>query len=115
MPLPWLLNFIVIGWLVATVRSVKHGRAEDWIFAAGAMLSAIAMVALTVTTVGITNRYLSDFFAVSTVGLMLGHRLVLPWLRGRPILAVMAALVAVAATAWSILITVALNTRLVFM
>ncbi len=127
MPLPWTLNLIVVAWLGITAwkLATPPGRRlwlsrvptltlEQWIFAAGSMASAAALTVLTVTTVGITNRYLGDFFAISVVGVALGHRVIVPLLRRRPILSATAGLVAVLLVGWSVLVTLSLNTRLVF-
>jgi hypothetical protein len=123
MPLPWIVNLLVgiEGWRLAATRGrgASSSRAplltrEQWILAAGLLASAAAMVALTVTTVGITNRYLSDFFATSAVGVALGHRVIVPFCSRRPIIGAIAGLVALLLTGWSIIVTLSLSTRLVF-
>jgi hypothetical protein len=126
MPLPWAVNLSVAGWLGIVGWRLMKARPrspssrlpmltrEQWVLAAGSLAAATAMVVLTLTTVGITNRYLSDFFPISVVGLALGAGVVIPFLRGRPILMAVAALTAVLLIGWSVLLTLALNTRLVF-
>jgi hypothetical protein len=69
---------------------------------------------LTVTTVGITNRYLNDFFAMSVVGAALGHRIVIPALARRPAVAVAAGAAALLLIGWSVVVTLSLTTRLLF-
>lgn len=86
----------------------------EWILATGLVASAGAMIALVVTTVGITNRYLGDFYAIGVVGIVLGHAVILPILERRPILRVMAAVAAVLLTGWSVVVTILLTIRLVF-
>ena len=84
MPLPWIVNLLVAAWLtvegwkLATSRSVPLLTGEEWIFAAGMLASAAVMPALILTTHGITNRYLADFFPASAVGVALGARVILP-------------------------------------
>jgi hypothetical protein len=111
MPLPWALNVMVALWLAIRVGRLSP---EQWIFAAGSLASAAAMILLTVTAVTITNRYLGDFFAISAVGVALGHRLVFALLRERPVLSGAVGLVALLLVAWSVLVTLALNTWLIF-
>ena len=111
MPLPWALNVMVALWLAVNAGKLPRGQ---WILAAGSLASAAAMILLTVTTVTITNRYLGDFFAISAVGVALGHRVVFPLLRERPILSGSVGLLALLLVAWSVLVTLALNTRLIF-
>ena len=72
------------------------------------------MVVLTLTTVGITNRYLSDFFAISAVGVALGRSAILPLLDRRPVLTAVTAIVSLLLISWSVAVTFALNARLVF-
>ena len=126
MPLPWIVNLLVVIWLgiegwrlAATRRRGASSPAplltpEQWLLAAGLLASAAAMAALTVTTVGITNRYLSDFFATSAVGVALGARVIVPFCRRRPIMGAAAGLVALLLIGWSIVVTLSLTTRLVF-
>ena len=98
------------------------GRAKRWasfpraerIFAAGLFASAAAMVVLTVTTVALTNRYLSDFFPLAVVGLAIGHRAILPTLGRHPLLGALATAVAILLVAWSVIVTFLLTTRVVF-
>jgi hypothetical protein len=68
-----------------------------------------------VTTVGITNRYLADFFATSAVGVALGHHVLLPILARRPIVAAATGLVALLLVGWSVVVTLSLTTRLVLL
>jgi hypothetical protein len=126
MPLPFVLIVIVAGWLARDGWRLFSQRrntpstapptltAAQWTLAAGLLSSAAAMVILSITTVGITNRYLADFFAMTVVGVALGHRVVLPVLKGRPIVAATAAIVSVLLTAWSIFVTLALTIHVVF-
>ena len=127
MPLPWIVNLLVAAWLaVAAWRLGVSGRRAaslrappltrvQWILSAGLLASAAAMAVLIVTTVGITNRYLSDFFATSVMGIVLGHRVILPALARRPIVSAGVGLVALLLVAWSVLVTLSLTTRLVFL
>ena len=77
--------------------------------AAGFLASAVAMVVLTVTTFTIENRYLGDFFAISVVGVALGHRVVLPFFNRQRAAAMVGALVAAGLLCWSIVVTLALT------
>jgi hypothetical protein len=128
MPLPWIVNLLVAAWLgLAGWRLTSAGRRDaassraptltraEWILNAGLLASAAAMAVLVVTTVGITNRYLSDFFATSAVGAALGHRVILPFLTHRPILTGVAGSIAFLLVAWSVVVTLSLTTRLVFL
>jgi hypothetical protein len=128
MPLPWIVNVVVAACLgLAAWRLAAGGRRaaassaqpptltrEQWIFGAGLLASAAAMAVLIVTTAGITNRYLSDFFATSVVGLALGHRVILPLLGRRPVVSAAVGLVALLLVVWSIVVTLSLTTRHVF-
>jgi len=127
MPLPWIVNLLVAAWLgVAAWKLAVAGRRgtpsshaptltrEEWIFAVGLLASAAAMAVLIVTTVGITNRYLCDFFATSAVGVALGHRVILPLLARRPTVGAATGLVALLLVGWSIVVTLSLMTRLVW-
>ncbi|HEY7171864.1 MAG TPA: hypothetical protein VH417_13535 [Vicinamibacterales bacterium] len=127
MPLSWIVNVLVVIWLAAIApRSLAAGRdgaapirapsltREQWILAAGSVASAASMVLFTVTTVGITNRYLADFYPLSAVGFALGAYAIMPFCRTRPF-AFLAALVAGALlTGWSVAVTLALTWRLLF-
>ena len=101
MPLPWLLTVVMAigaGTSWARERRSPHPspeRREEWTVAAGLFASALAMTALTVTTVGMTNRYLPDFYAISAVGVVFAHRRLLPWLHRHRALGALAGLVAV--------------------
>jgi hypothetical protein len=127
MPLPWIVNVLVAAWLglagwrlaAAGRRGAPSSRAptltrEQWMFGAGLLASAAAMAVLIVTTVGITNRYLNDFFATSAVGVALGHRVILPVLACRPIVSAAVGLLTLLLVGWSVVVTLALTTRLVF-
>jgi len=122
MPLPWMVNLLVAGWLglrVLSLGGIVRNRcssiaAGSWILDAGLLASAAAMPLLIVTTHGITNRYLGDFFAISAVGAALGARVVLPYLARRPHLAAAAGVIASLLVIWSVVLTFSLNTRLVF-
>jgi hypothetical protein len=127
MPGPWMLNVLVTLSLAVQAwkwlsRTRRHGLAwrpaalanDDWMVAVGLLASAAAMTTLTVTTVGIANRYLADFFAVSAVGVALGPRVVLPVCVRRPVLGALAGMCVVLLTTWSIAVMLALSVRLVF-
>jgi hypothetical protein len=127
MPLPWIVNLLVAVWLgvaawrlgIPGLRDAPSSRAPtmtrtQWILSAGLLVSAAAMAVLVVMTAGITNRYLSDFFATSVVGAALGHRVIFPLLDRRPIVGAGLALVAVLLVSWSVIVTLSLTTRLVW-
>ena len=79
----------------------------------GSLASAAAMIVLVITTVGITNRYLSDFFVTSVVGFALAQHAVIPFLARRPVAAVCCGLAGVLLVCWSVVVTLSLTTRLV--
>jgi len=120
MPLPWIINLLLVVWLIVEARRLIAGRSaasltgEEWIFSAGMLASAAAMPLLIVTTHGITNRYLGDFFPVSAVGVALGPRVILPPLARRPNLYAATGLVTLLLVCWSVVVTLSLNSRLVF-
>jgi hypothetical protein len=126
MPLPWIVNLTVFGWLARTAWvATRRGRAptsprapplvwEEWVLIAGSLASAGAMIALIVTTVGITNRYLSDFFPTSVVGFALGHHVIVPFFARRPVAAALAGLGGLLLVGWSIVVTLSLATQIVF-
>jgi hypothetical protein len=120
MPLPWIINVVVAVWLMVEARRLAVGKSaaslerDEWIFSAGMLASAAAMPLLIVTTHGITNRYLGDFFPISAVGVALGPRVVLPLLARRPAIRAATGLVAVLLVCWSVFVTLSLNWRLVF-
>lgn len=137
MPLPWALtlvaglSLVIDGWrrfrqLTGGHRSSPlptggessssaHGLTPDsWTLSAGLLVSAAAMFVLTVTTVGITNRYVSDFFATSIVGLSLAASTVVPWSRRHPSFAAGLLVLGLLFVAWSVLVNLSLTTRLVF-
>ena len=120
MPLPWLLTVVMAigaGTSWARERRSPHPspeRREEWTVAAGLFASALAMTALTVTTVGMTNRYLPDFYAISAVGVVFAHRRLLPWLHRHRALGALAGLVALALVVWSIVVNVSLTTQVTF-
>ncbi len=117
MPLSWIVVLTVGLWLVFGARGalgVPGFSREEWLFATGVLSSAVATIVLTVTTVGIVNRYLSDFFAMSVVGLALGHRVILPLLRARPVLTACTAAAAIVLIGWSVVVTMSLTDQVVF-
>ena len=121
MPLPWMVNVVVVAWLGvgASRLAAARGRAllitrDQWILGAGLLASAAAMPVLIVTTHGVTNRYLGDFFATSAVGMALGHRVILPGLARRPVVGAATGLAALLLVAWSVVVTLSLTSRLVF-
>jgi hypothetical protein len=125
MPLPWIVTAVLAvaaGVEACSLAAARRTRvvtaapapgADQWMLVVGLLTSAAAMAALTVTTVGITNRYLSDFFATSAVGIALGHRIILPFLARRPMAAVAAGMGALVLVGWSVIVTLALTTRLI--
>ena len=120
MPLPWIINLLLAVWLIVEARRLIAGRSaasltgEEWIFSAGMLASAAAMPLLIVTTHGITNRYLGDFFPMSAVGVALGPRVILPLLARRPNVYAATGLVTLLLVCWSVVVTLSLNSRLVF-
>jgi hypothetical protein len=127
MPLPWIVNVIVLGWLTRTGWVVVvRGRGQSTsarapalsgdqlLLAAGFFASAGAMIVLVITTAGITNRYLSDFYATSVVGFAIGHHAIVPFFGRRPVAAAFAGLAGVLLVCWSVVVTLSLTTRLVF-
>jgi hypothetical protein len=120
MPLPCIVNLIVVvglaveGWRLLTTKNASSRTRNEWIFNAGMLASAAAMPLLILTTHGITNRYLADFFPASAVGVALGPRVILPALASRPVLAAAAGLVTMLLVCWSVVVTLSLNSRLVF-
>jgi hypothetical protein len=128
MPLSWIVNLLVAVWLGAAawrlgIPGLRNAQSShtpamtgtQWILSAGLLASSAAMAVLVVTTVGITNRYLIDFFATSVVGAALGHRVIFPLLSRGPIVAAGMALAAVLLVGWSVIVTLSLTTRLVLM
>jgi hypothetical protein len=120
MPVPWIINLLLAVWLIVEGRRLIAGRSaasltgEEWICSAGMLASAAAMPLFIVTTHGITNRYLGDFFPMSAVGVALGPRLILPLLARRPIVCAATGLVTLLLVCWSVVVTLSLNSRLVF-
>jgi hypothetical protein len=126
MPLPWIITLWVVvrlgvwaGQAIACRRGASLRRAssvttEQGLAGGGLLIGAAAMAVLTVTTVGITNRYLADFFPASAVGVALGSRLVLPILARRPAVGVAAGLLALLLVGWSTVVVLSLATHLVF-
>jgi len=114
MPLPWIVTFAGAFWLVWLGWRSPTLREGDWILATGLLASAAAFITLTVTTVGITNRYLCDFFPASVVGMSLGHRAILPGLARRPALRATVLVAALLLALFSVTVTVLLTTRVVF-
>ncbi len=72
------------------------------------------MALFTVTTVGITNRYLADFYPMSAVSFALGAGAIVPSWRTRSAAGMLAAVGAVLLTGWSVAVTLALTWRLLF-
>lgn len=87
---------------------------DPWLPAAGIFVSAIATIALTITTVGITSRYLADFYPLVVVGVAIGSWIVLPALARRPRLVFLAGCASLLMAAWSLVVVSSLATRLVF-
>lgn len=126
MPLAWLLNLAAVLWLTREAWRALDGRNDDtgsrvgrllkqpWVTGAGLLVSAAAMTPLTMTTVGITTRYLADFYATSAVGVACAPFLILPWLDRRPALAWPCAGIAALLVVWSVVVTLSLHTRLVW-
>jgi hypothetical protein len=126
MPLACLIDVWVAVWLFAgTWRSIagREGDAalapppltrEQRLLGAGSFAAAVSTVLFTVTTVGITNRYLADFYPLNAIGFALGACAIVPLWRTRPAAGLIAAVVAVLLTAWSIAVTLALTWRLLF-
>lgn len=126
MPWPFLLTSIVtlglarrLGPMRTTTRDADRARRpreeqDAWLSAAGVFVSAVATVALTVTTVGITSRYLADFYPIVVTGVAIGSRIVVPALAGRPRLVLLAGCTSLLMTAWSLVVVCSLATHLVF-
>jgi hypothetical protein len=125
MPLAWGLNLLVLlslsatGWRLWVSRGQPASArttwtAPEWLLATGLLVSAAAMIVLIVTTIGITNRYLAEFFSISVVGMALGHRVIMPRLVPRPALRAIVAVGAVVLSVWSVVVTVLLTVRLLF-
>lgn len=125
MPLAWMLNVLVMAWLGRSAwRKITPARAfvsrvptpsrELWVLAVGSFAAAAFATLLTITTVGIVNRYLNDFFAMSVLGVALGHRVVLPLVARRPRLSMIAGIVTALFVTWSMIVVLALTIRLVF-
>lgn len=116
--MPWpvivtLLVAVVVA-IRARVRGADGGKPDDWRRDAGLLVSALAMGALTVTTVGITNRYLADFYPLMAVGVALGAPLLLPPLGRHRILSLTVGFASLLVVAWSFVVVLSLATRLVF-
>jgi len=125
MPLACLIDLAVAVWLAAGAWRwwMSRGHAasalaplarEEWLLAAGSFVAAASMVLFTVTTVGITNRYLADFYPLSAVAFALGAYLILPLCTRRRAAGALAGIAAVLLTGWSIVVTQALTWRLLF-
>lgn len=110
MPLPWLLNLAAVAWLGLSLRA---GRWNSGAVQVGGTLlgMAVAMTVLTVTTVGITTRYLGDFYLFSVFGAAFAPLAVLPWLSRRPGLAALAGSAAVLLVIWAVVVTLSLTVR----
>lgn len=94
-------------------RPAQEAR-DAWLPAIGIFVGAVATITLTVTTVGITSRYLADFYPTVVVGVAIGSRIVLPALAGRPRLVFFAGCASLLMVAWSLVVVSSLATRLVF-
>jgi hypothetical protein len=125
MPLAWMVNVLVMAWLGrsawrwitparVSVSRVPAPSRELWVLAAGSLAAAAFATLLTVTTVGIVNRYLNDFFAISVLGVALGHRVLIPLIVRRPRVSMIAGVVTALLVTWSVVIVLALTIRLVF-
>ena len=125
MPLACLIDLGVAGWLAAGAWRSRMWRGlaasplapltrEEWLLAVGSFLSAASMVLFTVTTVGITNRYLADFYPLSAVAFALGAYPILLLCTRRPAAGALIGIAAVLLTGWSIVVTQALTWRLLF-
>jgi hypothetical protein len=126
MPLACLIDLAVAVWLAAAARRMwRLWRARDgvavppftrdeWLLAAGSFVGAASIVLFTVTTVGITNRYLADFYPLSAVAFALGAYLIVPLCTRRPAAGALMGIGAVLLTGWSIAVTLALTWRLLF-
>lgn len=125
MPVPWAINLLVVAWLLRAVYKAapSFGISRDtiaaitrqpWAMGATFVIAAAAMTVPTRTTVGMTTRYLGDFYPLAAVGAAFGRWAVLPALSRRPTLAFVLAVVAMLLVVWAIVVTLSLNTRLVF-
>jgi hypothetical protein len=116
MPWPVIVTVLVAVAVAirARVRGTDGGDRDDWRRDAGLLVSALAMGALTVTTVGITNRYLADFYPLMAVGVALGAPLLLPPLGRHRILSRAVGFASLLVVAWSFVVVLSLATRLVF-
>jgi hypothetical protein len=120
MPLPWIINLLVAAsltieaWRLLAGRSPSSRTGEEWIFSAGMLASAAAMPLLIVTSHGIANRYLGDFFPTSAVGVALGPRVILPVLTRGPIVRAATGLVTLLLVCWSVVVALSLNSIQVF-
>ena len=85
-----------------------------WPLAAGALLGAGAMVALTITAVTITNRYLGDFFALMVVGTALAAPCWLSLQRRSGVSRIALPVAAVGLVVWAVIVNVSLHVRLMF-
>jgi hypothetical protein len=114
MPMPWIVNVWALVCLGGAAKRWASFPRTERIFAGGLFASAAAMIVLTVTTTTLANRYMSDFFPMAVVGLAIGHRAILPTLGRRPLLRMLATVVAILLVAWSVIVTFLLTTRIVF-
>ena len=101
-------------WSGHDVAAVPPLEPEEWLLAAGSFVSAASIVLFTVTTVGITNRYLADFYPLTAVAFALGAYLILPLCTRRPVAGALTGLGALLVTGWSVVVTLALTWRLLF-
>lgn len=113
MPLAWLLNAVALAWLAL---GLARRRWSDPALPVAVTLvaMAVAMTVLTVTTVGITTRYLGDFYLFSVFGAAFAPRLILPGLGRHKWLSVPAGISALLLVIWAVVVTTSLCSRLVF-
>jgi len=128
MPLACIINLCAAVWLAAGAWRFRSSSEdgvvaaapqrsltrEEWLLAAGTFVSATSLILFTVTTVGITNRYLADFYPLCAVGFALGAFMIVPLWQRRPMFGALSGIAAVLLTGWSIAVTLALTWRLLF-
>jgi hypothetical protein len=119
MPLAWILNVMAMAWVVLSAWPIWTGRRRDpsradWLLFGGSLACAATMTLAPLTTVGITNRYLGDFYTISVVGFAVSHRLLLPSLSGHRFDRIVASAIAILLAAWGVLATISLTHILVF-
>jgi hypothetical protein len=127
MPWPCLVTVLVSAALVFNVRARRAQAEADGdqggtdlaeedqrFLAAGLLTSAAAMGVLTLTTVGITNRYLADFYPLTAIGVALGARFLVPWWAQHPRAGAVAGAASILVSLGSAIVVLSLATRLVF-